>query len=151
MPTARMISVAGATSVSIREASVPLQHSHRVCMLNNLESPKSNRPGQLQPSVQQRWFCLTTLHCIWHLTVAMMFVHLPALRFTGNQCTPEMYASTLHRPSLDAQSRAAETRGVSFCYTYEHTRFGDGCSPRMLRHSCILCVSVDLEDAIEAS
>ena len=70
MPTARMISVAGATSVSIREASVPLQHSHRVCMLNNLESPKSNRPGQLQPSVQQRWFCLTTLHCIWHLTVA---------------------------------------------------------------------------------
>ena len=27
-----------------------------------------------------------------------------------------MYASALHRPSLDAQSRAAETRSVSFCY-----------------------------------
>lgn len=49
-----------------------------------------------------------------------------------------MYASALHRPSLAAQSRAARTSSVPFCYKYERTRPGDGCFPKLLRHSCIL-------------
>jgi hypothetical protein len=50
--------------MSIREAPVPLQHSHRVCMLNKMESPKSNRPGQHQPSVQQRANCEFNDHLV---------------------------------------------------------------------------------------
>ena len=39
--------------ISTREASVPLQYSHRMRMLNNIEPPKGTRRGQIQSPAHQ--------------------------------------------------------------------------------------------------